>query len=396
MKIFISVFFLLLFTGFVFSQEESKPKNLDFTTYGIIRAHLAVFGGEAEIQDASPRIGFHFDYHFGNNEKYTVFFGGEFAVNLIDNQFNFEADPNTNDGGFAVLEFRDKKSTFSTRLGFVGVNFADFGTITIGKLNSVYKDIAGTTDIFNVMSGQASYVYSPTGADGGETGTGRAEGALIYRNSIWRFDFGLQTLMKANNGDDFFDGYSASLKFHITDYLSLGTAYNKAILGPKFLELKNLQGLEGDPAYFTAGFVYNRDLFYLSAIYAQQKNGDFINTIVRAPDSPNDELVTIVYPGKGFEITGSYLLLNHRLKIMAGFNYKDPEIKNPYLPENFRKRIYLLGVQYQFLKFAAVYSEYKFEDSVNALDLTPPNVFLVGLRIDFNKTWSKHIELKKF
>ena len=62
-----------------------------------------------------------------------------------------------------MLEFRDKKSTFSTRLGFIGVNFAEYGTITFGKLNSVYKDVAGTTDIFNVMSGQESYVYSPTG-----------------------------------------------------------------------------------------------------------------------------------------------------------------------------------------------------------------------------------------
>ena len=248
-KLQLSFFVALFITVSSFSQEEEIPKNLDFNTYGIFRAHVATFGGEAEIQDASPRIGFKFDYHFGDSNKYTVFFGGEFAINLIDNQFNFEADPNTNDGGFAVLEFSDKKSTFSTRLGFIGVNFAEYGTITLGKLNSVYKDVAGTTDIFNVMSGQASYVYSPSGADGGETGTGRAEGALIYRNSFWKFDVGLQTQMRANGGDNFFDNYGASLRFHPTDHLTLGTAYNKALLGPKFLEIENLQGLEGDAVY---------------------------------------------------------------------------------------------------------------------------------------------------
>ena len=116
--------FIFLFISYsVFSQEEETPKNLGFNTYGIFRAHLAAFGREAEIQDASPRVGFNFNYHFGEKNKYTVFFGGEFAINLIDNQFNFQADPNTSDDGFSVFEFSDKKSTFSTRLGYLGVDF---------------------------------------------------------------------------------------------------------------------------------------------------------------------------------------------------------------------------------------------------------------------------------
>ena len=385
----------LFFTSSGFSQEEENkiPKNFDLSIYGIFRAHLATFAGEAEVQDATPRVGFLFDYHFGKNNKYTIFFGGEFAINLIDNQLDFNADPNTNDSGFAILDFEDKKSTFSTRLGFVGVNFAEYGSLTLGKLNSVYKSIAGTGDIFNVMSGQAAYVYAPTNTDGGETGTGRAESALIYQNSFWRFDIGLQTQMRASGGDNFFDSYSASLRFHFTDYLSIGTSYNKAKLGPKFLDLDNLHGLEGDAEYFTAGIVYHKGSLFLSAVYAQQKNGDFTNTIIRVPDAPENELVTIIYPGKGYELVGSYFFLKSKLKIMIGFNYKDPEIKTPFLPENFRTRMYLIGAQYQFIKFASVYSEYKFEDSINALNFTPPNVFMIGLRLDFDKTWSKNIEL---
>ncbi len=393
MKQFFSFFIIIFFTNIIISQEEEIPKNLDFNTYGIFRAHLATFGGEAEIQDASPRVGFKFNYYFGENNKYTVFFGGEFAINLIDNQFNFEADPNTNDGGFTVLEFRDKKSTFSTRLGYIGVNFAEYGTITLGKQNSVYKDVAGKTDIFNVMSGQASYVYSPSGADGGETGTGRAESALIYRNSFWKFDVGLQTQMRANGGDNFFDSYSASLRFHLTDHLTLGTAYNKALLGPRFLEIVNVQGLEGEPEYFTAGITYAKGSFFISGIFVNQKNGDFINTFSREPDEPEDHIVTVVYPGKGYELVASYILLNNKLKLLAGFNYKKPETENRYLPEEFRKRLFLIGAQYRFLKFASVYSEYKFEDSINGLGFTPENVFMVGLRIDFNRTWSKNIDL---
>lgn len=384
-------FFIFLFISIsAFSQEEEIPKNLDFNTYGLFRAHLAVFDGEAEIQDASPRVGFVFNYHFGNDNKYTVFFGGEFAINLIDNQFNFQADPNTSDGGFNILEFSDKKSTFSTRLGYVGADFDKFGNVSIGKLNSVYKDVAGKTDIFNALSGQASYVYSPTGADGGETGTGRAEGAVIYRNSFGKFDVGLQTQMKANGGSNIFDNYSASLRFNLTDYLTLGTAYNKALLGPRFLELPNLQGLEGDPVYFTAGVDYKKGPLLISAIFASQENGDFINTF----DKDTGDLITVVYPGKGYEIVASYLFMHNQLKLLAGFNYKKPESDNVHLPEDFSKRYYLLGAQYQFIKFASVYSEYRYNDnSVNGLGIERLNVFVVGLRIDFGRTWSRNVEL---
>ena len=385
--------FLILSTGLIFSQKKVPVANIDFSTYGIFRAHLAVFGKEAEIQDASPRVGFEFNYRFGKDNRYNVFFGGEFAINLIDNQFNFQADPNTSDGGFAVLEFSDKKSTFSTRLGYIGINFNKYGIIKIGKLNSVYKDVAGSTDIFNVMSGQASYVYSPTGSDGGETGTGRIEGALIYRNTLGRFDIGLQTQMRAYGGDNFFDNYGASLRFHLTKHLSLATAYNYTLLGPRFKNIENLQGLDGDPWYFTAGFTYERGPLFISGTFVQQENGDFINTVTRPPDAPEDFILTVVYPGKGYELVGSYYFLNNKLRILAGFNYKQPETDNRFIPDDFRKRFYLIGAQYKFVKFASVYSEYRLEDSIDGLGRKPVDVFMLGLRIDFNKKWSKYIDL---
>ncbi|MEN8124524.1 MAG: porin [Bacteroidota bacterium] len=390
MKQIFSFFVFLFFTGSIISQEDTLTKNLEFNTYGIFRAHLAAFNGETEIQDASPRVGFEFDYYFGENEKFKVYFGGEFAVNLIDNQFSFQADPNTSNDGFTILEFSDKKSTFSTRLGFLGVDFAEYGNLTIGKLNSVYKDVAGKTDIFNVISAQASYVYSPTGGDGGETGTGRAESAIIYRNSFWKFDVGLQTQMRARGGSNIFDNYGASLRLHLTDHLTLGTAYNKALLGPKFLELPNLQGLEGDPIYFTAGIDYKNGPLLISAIYASQKNGDFVNII----NPETEELESIVYPGKGYEIVATYSFMNNHLKVLAGINYEKPESDNRLLPKDFSKRFYLLGAQYHFLKYASVYSEYRYNNkSFDESGAERSNVFVIGLRIDFDKTWSKHINL---
>ena len=379
----------MFFTLGIYAQEETVKDNLHFNAYGIFRAHIAIFGNEAEIQEASPRVGVIFNYHFGENNKYAVFFGGEFAINLIDNQFDFQSDPNDNNSGFTSLGFTDKKNTFSTRLGFIGVDFDKLGVLAIGKQNSVYMDAASVTDIFNVMSGQASYVFSPEGADGGDTGTGRADGALIYRNSLGKFDIGLQTQMRAGLGDNIFDHYGASLRYHISDHLTLGSAYNKALIGPRFAEIENLRGFEGDPTYFSASFVYNKGPLFLSGIFVDQENGDFVNTI----DPIAEEEVSIVYPGKGYELVFSYLLMDKRLNLLAGFNYKKPEPNHDYLPDGFRKRIYLLGAQYRFIKYASVYSEFKYEDSINGLGLKPENVFLLGVKVDFDRSWKKNVDL---
>ena len=130
----------------------------------------------------------------------------------------------------------------------------------------------------------------------------------------------------------------------------------------------------------------------ISAVFANQKNGDFINAI----EFNSKDLITVVYSRKGYEIVGSYLFLNNKLKILAGSNYKKPDADSVHLPENFSKLFYLLGAQYQFIKFASVYSEYRYNDnSVNGLGIDRLNVFMVGLRIDFNRTWSRNIGLNQ-
>lgn len=377
---------LFLFsTGKNFAQEDELD-NFSFSTYGTLRAHLATFSGQGEIQDASPRVGFFINYYLGRHNQFRIYSGGEFAINLIDNQVNFQADPNVNNGGFSALHFLENKSTFSTRLGYVGIDFAKYGNITIGKQNSLYKDIADKTDIFNVMSGQASYVYSPTGADGGETGTGRAESAFIYSNQIGKIVFGFQSQFRAN-ANTFFDSFATYLNFRVSKYFSVGAAYNKVFPRTDYFNLTSIQDLDGDPEYITFNAIYNTGKLYIAAVYASQKNGDFVNVI------NDEEEISVFYNGKGYELAAYYMLMKDRLKLMTGFNYKAPETNNPNLPKDFRKRLYLIGLQYQFVKYAALYSEYKFEDSITAKGFHSPNVFMIGLRIDFDKTWRKKLNI---
>lgn len=389
MKNYIPFILILLLSLKMTGQQDTISPNLDLSVYTSFRVHLALFDQDSEIQDGASMAGFMFNYHFGKNKQFKAFVHGEFGIRLIDNEFSFQADPNTNDDGFTVLQFNDDPSTFSTRLGYVGIDFAKYGTISFGKLNSVYSDIAGQADIFNVLSGQSTYVYSPDGSDGGETGTGRAESAIVYRNVIGRFGFGLQTQMRARGGGNYFDNYGANLQLHVTDYLSLGAAYNKVLLSTQFEKLPNLQGLEGDPEYYTFSVQYKKGPLYLAGVYANQENGDFVNTI----DLDMLQPATVVYSGKGYEFSGSYQLLDKRLNVLAGFNYKKPETDNPNLPDDFKKQFYIAGLQYQFIKYASVYAEYRYEDSVSKIGRVPPNVFLVGLKLDLDKKWSKYFDM---
>lgn len=392
------LFILFILFSFLFSNAQNDPEkpNFELNLYGLFRAHLAAFGEEAEIQDASPRAGFRLDYHFGEDNRFAVFFGTELGINLINNQFNFSADPNGDATGFTVLEFKPDQSTFTTRLGFIGVDFDKYGLIKFGKVKSVYMDVAAVSDIFNVMSGQASYVYSPEGSDGGQTGTGRAESTIIYRNSYNNFDLGLQTTIVSQNGSNFFDGYAISLRYHLNKNITAGLTYNKAILERQFKELVNLHGLDGDPEYFATSITYATNRFFLTGLFTLQRNGDFANTYDFDSDTPIIDRKTVVYPGKGYELVGSYFLLKNKLLVLGGFNYKKAESDLKLLPNNFRKRFYLIGLQYYFIKHASVYSEVRIEDSINALGIKPDNVFMVGLRLDFNKLWQTNIDFSGF
>jgi len=83
------------------------------------------------------------------------------------------------------------------------MRFENIGELTFGKQWSVYYDVAGWTDAFNVYGGTALSVY-PAGTDGGAVGSGRADNAVIWRNARGRFSYGLQTQLKtSSDGDDF-------------------------------------------------------------------------------------------------------------------------------------------------------------------------------------------------
>lgn len=82
--------------------------------------------------------------------------------------------------------------------------------------------MSGYRDNFWVFGGQASGTY-PLGADGGGSGTGRADKALTYRNSIGGLALGAQAQLEANKITGL-GSVGGSLQYEFPGGLTIGVA----------------------------------------------------------------------------------------------------------------------------------------------------------------------------
>jgi hypothetical protein len=159
----------------------------EFAPYGSLRTIIGASSSGAEVQDDASRIGI----KLSTLGPIKVFAQLELGVNLVQSNVQFNAGAST-EGGFGTLT-SNTSPVLGPRLGLVGVDLGRWGKVSFGKQNSVYYDITSdTTDRFNVFGGQASATYVG-GTDGGETGTGRADQVVQYRNTVLKIiDIGMQ------------------------------------------------------------------------------------------------------------------------------------------------------------------------------------------------------------
>ena len=140
---------------------------------------------------------------------------------------------------------------FLARLGFVGVDFGPLGKVAIGKQYAVHYDIASyTTDRFNVFGGQGTHAYV-AGTDGGETGTGRADRIVNYRNTLLKVvDVGVQGQFRGAGDDTTTDGVGGSLQFKILPGVKAGGTYTRTNWSPA---KQQIRGLGGNSDYMAVG-----------------------------------------------------------------------------------------------------------------------------------------------
>jgi len=262
-----------------------------FEAYGQIRTHLASFHSDLEVQDNATRVGL----NFTSRSKIKVIAGMEWGVNIVqsETQFNLSA---AGPGGFGTFE-STTGPVFLARLGFAGLDAGPLGRIAVGKQFAVHYDIASyTTDRFNVFGGQGTHAYV-AGTDGGETGTGRADRIVQYRNTALKFvEVAVQGQFRGVGDDTTSDGEGVSLQIKPLPGLRAGATYTRTNWSPA---KQQIRGLGGNSDYVATGARLDWRLLQLGFVYSHQHNGDV--AYVAVPDNPSQQ-TPIVFSAHGTEV----------------------------------------------------------------------------------------------
>ncbi len=319
---------------------------------------IAYFDSEAsnEITDSMSRIGFSFKSQIQGGWKAGATF--EWATNFNKNDnivFSRGGDSNGPSGSSG--------DSLTARHGFIQLEHEKWGTITAGKQWAAFYDVTGATDLLHFFGGNAAGSFN-VGTDGGLSGTGRVEQAIIWRKSYQNFDLSLQ-----------FQAQDEAIEFNSTDSeldgMELGTigngygvtaAYNyekfRFAAGINVVDIDiNAafnDGISGDTEDEAIGF---------NVLYGNKHEPGFYGalTFVTAENHEVDN------NGDYFDSDGMELLLwynfNNPVGVYGGFNHLEPDDSdNEYeLHYNF------VGAEYRFDKgMGMLFIETKFHDTTQA------------------------------
>ncbi len=236
--------------------------------YGRFDGNLVFSRDNVDVANNGSRFGFNVSQKLPGG--LTAIGQGEWRINLGegDTTYNLSDNPNT---GFASLDSSTRQA-LETRLGFVGVRFGVYGTLTLGKQWGVYYDVSEWTDRFVVFGARSSSTYN-AGTDGGQTGEGRANDAVIYRAAIGPVRLGLQAQF-IDARDPVVDGLGASVIYDTGIGLRLGFAYSHAFLNFS----GSLVGYDGgDPQALSSGLSFEGGDFRASALGTWTHNHETVN-----------------------------------------------------------------------------------------------------------------------
>ncbi|MGU3376797.1 porin [Chryseobacterium sp. M5A1_1a] len=393
-RFYLLIAYLMLFIGAetIYAQNTKDSVEISVKPYASLRGHMAVYDNKMELQENASRIGVELNI---KNKNFGFIAGGEIQLNMFRGSTSFNVDGSLS-GGFLTLESAQTQQVFGNRLGYLGVDLGKFGTLTVGKQWSVYRDVTAYTDRLNVFGGRASATFIG-GTDGGETGTGRADQSVIYRNRFGSFYVGGQIQARGGNNGKFIDGFGASLQYEMMDGFFAGAAYNRALLSDQLVNSGKMIGLTGQPTYFSLGTKYIGRTIDFSVVGIIQKNGDFSQGFYLDPDMGMLNS-TMVFNAKGIEVFGKYKF--QKFSAHAGYNLYVPDLKHidevagKYsLDPGFKKNDIIVGLSYSPFRFAQIYSEQRFSMGRTSTGESEKSVFTLGLRIDLSGQFSKKFGL---
>lgn len=332
--------------------------------YGSLRIFAEAGDADPTLNDGSSRLGVRLGRDLPNGR--TLFGRIEWKTNLVDSDSELIEGDETSGGGITVRS-EDTDEVLSTRLGYLGMRFEDIGELTLGKQWSVYYDVAGWTDSFNVYGGAALSVYA-AGTDGGTLGSGRADNAVVWRNERGKLSYGLQTQLRtASDGADY-NALASSMIYSPNDAWDLGFAFAGAQIEGGF------EQIAGD------------EDTYVAALGARYQSGPW-NTAFSIAKWDNHEAIffdddTLVYDGVGAEFYTSYQY-SDRLNLYGGFNYTDPDIDDPRVDPDFGVEYLILGASWFATKESFAYIEALLSSGTDVDGNHGDSVLSAGYRFDF-------------
>jgi hypothetical protein len=280
---------------------------------------------------------------------------------------NITENPDTGFGTFSSTT----SQALTTRLGFIGLKFGKYGTVTLGKQWGVYYDVSGWTDLYVVFGAHGSSTYN-AGTDGGQTGEGRANEALAYRIVLGPLRLGVQAQFEGSK-PGLVDSVSASAIYQLTPALRAGIAYSHA-----FLNLSsNLVGYDGrDAQALTGGLVFDDAGWKFALVDTWTRNHEVVST----PSA------SVVYDTLGAELFtsrrfGEYLML------VLGFDFAIPRhLDARFVNPNYGTRDVLGSVRWLLDRKAGsfVYLEGRTGATRDAAGERAEDVVMLGLRFNYS------------
>ena len=347
------------------SGKHERKKLLPFLFYASLRLHFINVDGALGLADGGSRIGAIWDSDLRSGRKFTA--RVEAGLDVVDSfQSVVTADASSSDGSSGNI--------LDPRLYYAGIRQDDRWRAQIGKMWSIYYDVAGMTDSFIVYGGLASGTYN-AGTDGGGSGTGRAENTVQFRFDRWGIHGGLQG--QVNTGIPVFDGerydyvVGASLGYSPREKIKMSFAYNRAFPEDISAEMMD-SGYDGDDVA-AAGAVRWRDSQWLFATsFAMTDNHDTDNE-------------AHFIDAWGWEMYGRCSVIP-RIRVVGGWNIQKPR-DSDYEGEFYRED-YIVGAQLAFKNHTfsdMLYVEYKLDLGRNADGSERDNSIAVGVR--YKLTW---------
>lgn len=376
MKILIFLFLVIAFTfQGVFSQDSTDNDGLisfnpEVKPWGRIKFMIIGEDNNIGVVDAGSRIGLRLNQKINNN--CNIFGEIEVGVNLGGTE-GFGLSPNNSSStGFLNVVSYSIGNLFNLRKGFLGVDLCKFGKFSIGKQYGAYYDVAGTTDISENNSGYASFVFAPTGTDGGFSGTGRMSNSIVYRNTLSNFDFALSAQFRLDESQfvNLVNSFGGSVIYKTPLNLNIGLAFNKMMLNPSVVP--HIRGLNDDPVYYALGINYESEKLFLGLTFANQSYGD----VTEISDS------TIIYSGFGIEFASSWSP-SKKISLLLGVNYKQPYNVDISVNKDYKLLIFFYGFRYQIFKNTSVYFEGAINRSIDNLGIRQPSNISFGSTLYF-------------